>query len=110
LSTGLRLIALAWVLNPGYFVGSPSLSELARRCSVRRAALANHTGYFSRLLGWRNRGQRHASNWLRRGKPMQRGEDALPELRRNVPPLVETRASRRRKRRRNRRRRRRPAG
>ena len=62
-SVGLRLIALAWVLNPGYFDGAPSLRELARRCGVSAVALARHTGRYSRLIRWRNRGQRHAWNW-----------------------------------------------
>jgi hypothetical protein len=60
---GLRLIALAWVLNPAYFAGAPSLRQLARRCGVKPAALARYTGESSRFIGWRNRGQRHAWNW-----------------------------------------------
>jgi AraC-like DNA-binding protein len=60
---GLNVIALAWVLNPAYFEGSPSLRQLARRCGVHPATLARHTGRFSRLIGWRNRAQRHAWNW-----------------------------------------------
>ncbi len=60
---GLNVIALAWVLNPAYFEGSPSLRQLARRCGVQPATLARHTGRFSRLIGWRNRAQRHAWNW-----------------------------------------------
>jgi hypothetical protein len=62
-SLGFRLIALAWVLDPGYFSGDPSLAELARRASITPAKLARYTGYYSRLLRWRNRGQRHAWNW-----------------------------------------------
>jgi AraC-like DNA-binding protein len=60
---GLRLIALAWVLNPGYFAGAPSLRQLARRCGVKPSALARYTGQSSRFIRWRNRGQRHAWNW-----------------------------------------------
>ena len=60
---GLRLVALAWVLNPGYFTGAPSLRQLARRCGVTPAALARYTGQYSRLIRWRHRGQRHAWNW-----------------------------------------------
>lgn len=70
-SLGLRLIALAWVLDPGYFEGSPSLAELARRANVTPAKLAHHAGRFSRLLGWRHRGQRHAWNW-RKGQRSNR--------------------------------------
>jgi hypothetical protein len=62
-SVGLNLIALAWVLHPAYFGGSPSLRDLARRCGVQPSTLATHTGHYSRFLGWRNRGQRHAWNW-----------------------------------------------
>ena len=62
-SIGLNIIALAWVLNPGYFDGSPSLRELAQRCGVQHSTLAKHTGHYSRFIGWRNRGQRHAWNW-----------------------------------------------
>lgn len=84
-SIGMRLIALAWVLNPGYFEGSPSISKIARRCGVRFAALANYTGYYSRLLGWRNRGQRHAWNWLQKGTPSHRGKGSKSKMKRNVP-------------------------
>jgi hypothetical protein len=68
-SVGLRVIALAWVLNPGYFQDSPSLRRLASRCGVTRATLAHLTGHYSRFLGWRNRAQRHAWNWKRQNPP-----------------------------------------
>ncbi|MCL4181031.1 MAG: hypothetical protein KJ072_25210 [Verrucomicrobia bacterium] len=84
-SLGLRLIALAWVLSPAYFEGTPSIRRLAKRCGIRIAALANYTGYYSRLLGWRNRGQRHAWNWLQNGTPAHRGEKPRRKLKRNVP-------------------------
>jgi hypothetical protein len=87
-SLGMRLIALAWVLNPAYFDGSPSVRKLARRCGVRIAALANHTGYYSRLLGWRNRGQRHAWNWMSNGTPIHRGPKRQSKVKRNVPAPV----------------------
>ena len=60
---GLRVIALAWVLNPAYFSGSPSLRQLAKRCGVNAPTLARLTGEFSRMTGLRNRAQRHAWNW-----------------------------------------------
>lgn len=88
-SIGLRLIALAWVLSPAYFDGSPSVARLAKRCGVRAAALANFTGYYSRLLRWRNRGQRHAWNWFRKGTPTHRGAGAKTKVKRNVPDSVE---------------------
>lgn len=62
-SVGMRLLALAWVLDPSYFPGSPSLRELAQRSGVTPAKLARHAGRYSRLLHWRHRGQRHAWNW-----------------------------------------------
>jgi AraC-like DNA-binding protein len=62
-TAGLRLIAIAWTLNPGLFTGGPSLRTLARRCNVSPAALARLTGEASRSLRWRNRAQRHAGNW-----------------------------------------------
>ena len=64
---GLKVIALAWVLNPGYFDDSPSLRQLAKRCGVTPATLAHLTGRYSRFMHWRNRAQRHAWNWQRRG-------------------------------------------
>ena len=62
-SVGMRLLALAWVLDPSYFPGSPSLRELAQRSGVTPSKLARHAGRYSRLLRWRHRGQRHAWNW-----------------------------------------------
>lgn len=86
-SLGLRLIALAWLLNPGYFEGSPSLRTLAKRCGIRLASLANYTGHYSRLLGWRNRAQIHAWNWCRRRRPRHRGRKLQRRVKRNVPKL-----------------------
>jgi hypothetical protein len=88
-SLGLRLIALAWVLSPAYFEGTPSIRKLAKRCGIRIAALANYTGYYSRLLKWRNRGQKHAWNWLHQGTPTHRGRPSRQKLKRNVPALGE---------------------
>lgn len=68
---GMRVIALAWVLNPAYFVGSPSLTELAQRCGISPGTLANYTGQASRYLRWRNRAQRHAWNWRPSNVPTQ---------------------------------------
>ena len=60
---GLRLIAMVWLLDPANFEGSPSLTELAKRCGVSPAALALYTGRASRFIEWRNRAQQHAANW-----------------------------------------------
>ena len=76
-TVGLRIIALAWVLNPGYFQDSPSLRRLARRCGVTPAKLAHLTGRFSRFLGWRNRAQQHAWNWGQ-GKGGHRARNVRP--------------------------------
>jgi hypothetical protein len=78
-SVGLRVIALAWVLNPAYFGGSPSLRQVARRCGVTQGTLAHHTGRHSRLIGWRNRAQQHAWNWREQSRS---GEDHLIRPRR----------------------------
>jgi len=75
---GLNVIALAWVLNPAYFEGSPSLRRLARRCGVPAATLARHTAYYSRLIGWRNRAQRHAWNFRRGEQRSPLGDDNAP--------------------------------
>jgi len=88
-SVGLRVIALAWVLNPAYFEGSPSVNELADQCGVRVAALAAYTGHYSRLIRWRNRGQRHSRNWSSAETPTHRGGKAKTALKRNVPPYGE---------------------
>jgi hypothetical protein len=63
MSVGLRVIALAWVLNPAYFKGCPSARDLAKRCRVKPSTFARFTGEASRMIRWRNRGQRHAWNW-----------------------------------------------
>ncbi len=94
-SLGLKLIALAWVLSPAYFQGAPSIKRLARRCGIRPAAIANYTGYYSRLFSWRNRGQSHAWNWHRKGTPKHRGKGAPKKLKRNVPHSVERKHNRR---------------
>ncbi|MCP5524098.1 MAG: hypothetical protein H7A46_21380 [Verrucomicrobiales bacterium] len=62
---GLRVIALAWVLSPAYFDGTPSIRELAARCGVPRSVMTALTGEMSRLIGWRNGAQQHAWNWQR---------------------------------------------
>jgi hypothetical protein len=76
------------VLRPdGIFTNYTSLRELARRCGVQHSTLAKHTGHYSRYLGWRNRGQRHAWNWhaeeahvtARSESPAEPGEHDLVE-------------------------------
>ncbi len=73
----LRVVALAWVLSPGYFAGSPSLRKLALRCGVSRTELSAITSEMSRLLGWRNRAQQRAWNWQDSGHhALGEGHDA----------------------------------
>lgn len=67
-TVGLRVLALAWILNPAHYPDTPSLRRLAERCGVSPALLAFYTGELSRLTGIRNRAQRHAGNW----KPPER--------------------------------------
>ena len=68
-AAGLRVIALGWVLNPGRIVGSPSLTELARRCGVTKNHMTSLTAAMSRLADWRNRAQQHAWNWQESSSP-----------------------------------------
>lgn len=62
---GLHVIALAWVLSPGYFDGNPSLRQLARRCRISPTTLGELTGKMSRAINWRNRAQQRGWNWHR---------------------------------------------
>jgi hypothetical protein len=65
---GRRFIALAWVLNPALFEGSPSASKLAERLGItRKANLWELTGEASRHFKILNRGQSHA--WNRKSEP-----------------------------------------
>lgn len=74
---GLRVIALAWVLSPGYFDDNPSLHELAERCGISAATLGKLTGQVSRVIGWRNRSQQRGWNWHRaERRPLSGGHDA----------------------------------
>jgi hypothetical protein len=61
---GRRFIALAWVLNPGLFEGTPSAGRLAELIGIRSAPrFFALTGEASRHFGIRNRAQAHAANW-----------------------------------------------
>lgn len=63
---GRRFIALAWVLNPALFDGSPSASKLAETLGItRKANLWTLTGEASQHFGITNRSQSHGWN---RGK------------------------------------------
>jgi hypothetical protein len=59
---GRRFIALAWVTNPDFFPGSPSLNQLARQLGLTVPALATLTGEVCREFGIQNRAQAHAWN------------------------------------------------
>jgi hypothetical protein len=61
----LRIVALAWVIDPEFFDGA-SLAELARRGSMKSpSTLARQTGEASRVFGIRNHAQSHASGTWR---------------------------------------------
>jgi hypothetical protein len=60
---GRRLVALAWVVNPGLFDGSPSLIKLSKRMGMQSIyKLAVLTGEASRHFKIQNRAQAHAWN------------------------------------------------
>lgn len=54
---GCRAIALAWVLSPDIFDGTPSLCALAERLGVPRATLSRHTADVTKRWGILNRAQ-----------------------------------------------------
>ena len=56
---GLRVVALAWVISPEIFEGSPSLAALAERLGCTGANLSGYTAEFSRLFHVTNRAQKH---------------------------------------------------
>lgn len=62
-TVGLRLVALAWVLNPAMFDESPSGKELARRVGLCDAKFSREAVYASRTFHIRNRPQRHGGNF-----------------------------------------------
>lgn len=65
--TALRIVGLAWAINPALFPGSPSLHQLAEKLHCSASNLSPHVAAFSRLFGISNRGQVH--DWRRRGHP-----------------------------------------
>lgn len=60
---GRRLMALAWVINPGLFEDSPSIRELNKRLGFQGSTMRMLTGEASRAFGIRNRAQGHAWNY-----------------------------------------------
>jgi hypothetical protein len=58
-----RVVALAWTLNPGYFEGSPSLTEVAHMMGLNKVTLSEHTAEVRRVFGVRNRAQSHGWNF-----------------------------------------------
>ncbi len=60
---GRRFAALAWVINPGMFEGSPSATQLAKRLGIKSPHRFHLlTGEATREFGISNRGQCHAWN------------------------------------------------
>ncbi len=83
---GRRFIALAWVLDPALFEGSPSASKLAEMLRItRKADLWTLTGEASRHFGITNRGQNHAWN---RGAAKPASAQVLPDVAPQVAPDV----------------------
>ena len=58
-----RVVALAWTLNPGYFEGSPSLTEVAHMMGLNKVTLSDHAAGVRRVFGVRNRAQSHGWNF-----------------------------------------------
>jgi hypothetical protein len=65
---GRRMVALAWVINPGFF-GGISLTELSRRTGLKyNKLLATETGNASRKFNLRSHAQSHAANFKQQYK------------------------------------------
>ena len=57
----LRIVALAWVIDPNFFEGA-SLAEVSRRGGLKTVVrLAEQSGAASRVFGIRNPGQSHSN-------------------------------------------------
>ena len=63
---GRRAFALAWVVNPAKFDGSPSLTKLAQRLGLGPRLLQHAAAAATEEFGIVNRGQAHA--WNRKPK------------------------------------------
>lgn len=59
---GRKIVALAWVLNPGFFDGK-SLSQIARESGLDRRRLSDHAAEVSRHFKIRRHGQSHGWNF-----------------------------------------------
>ena len=60
---GRKLVALAWVINPASFDGSPAARELARRAGLHKSCFSIDCTDATRRFGIRNRPQRHGANF-----------------------------------------------
>ena len=66
-----KILALLWVLNPGYFESTPSLAMLSKKMGLKqRVTLSGYAAEVTRKFGVRNRGQSHGWNFkqLKEGK------------------------------------------
>jgi hypothetical protein len=52
-----RACALAWVVNPSWFEGSPTLSELGQHLGISKSILSKHTSEVTGVFGIQNRAQ-----------------------------------------------------
>ena len=85
-----RCIALLWTINPDYFDGAPSISELARQLKVTRATLSTYAANASRKFDTRNRGQSHGWNYKpkRVVKKSSNASRRSTKARRKAKPIV----------------------
>jgi len=65
---GRRIVALLWVCDPGLFDGTPSAAQLAKKFRVHKAMLSEDCSAISRRFAFRNRAQRHGSNFKPGGR------------------------------------------
>lgn len=59
---GRRVIGLAWVMNPGFFDGNPSLTKLAKALGMKAPDLCEHTTSVTKAFGLMNKAQAHGWN------------------------------------------------
>lgn len=68
-AVGRRTIALAWVVDPSTFEGTPSLSALEAQGEMPSKALSRYAAEATATFGIRNRIQKHG--WNRKPRPAE---------------------------------------
>lgn len=71
-TVGRRAIALAWIVDPSFIPGAPSLRRIEGRLLIPRNILSRYVAEATREFGLRNRGQSHGWN---RKKPSREQAD-----------------------------------